>query len=120
MSEKPEVYLFDEAAKLNLTKFELGGKGYGLVEMTKIGLPVPPGIVITTRMCNEYFKKGRQLWPELKEAIVEKVHKLEEKTGKKFNDDQNPLFSFRKVRRTLLYAWHDGHSAQPRYKRQGC
>jgi pyruvate phosphate dikinase (EC 2.7.9.1) len=55
MSEKPEVYLFEEAAKLNMTKFELGGKGYGLVEMTKIGLPVPPGIVITTRMCNEYF-----------------------------------------------------------------
>ena len=91
MSEKPEVYLFEEAAKLNMTKFELGGKGYGLVEMTKIGLPVPPGIVITTRMCNEYFKKGRQLWPELKDAIVEKVHKLEEKTGKKFNDEQNPL-----------------------------
>ena len=91
MSAKPEVYLFEEAAKLNLTKFELGGKGYGLVEMTKIGLPVPPGIVITTRMCNEYFKRGRQLWPELKEAIVEKVHKLEEKTGKRFNDDVNPL-----------------------------
>ena len=45
-----EVYMFDEAAKKNLTKYELGGKGYGLVEMTKLGLPVPEGIVITTGM----------------------------------------------------------------------
>ena len=86
-----EVYLFEEAANMNLTKFELGGKGYGLVEMTKLGLPVPPGIVITTRMCNEYFKRGKKLWPELQNAITEKVKLLEKKVGKKFNDKENPL-----------------------------
>ncbi|MGC8558155.1 MAG: pyruvate, phosphate dikinase [Nitrososphaeria archaeon] len=86
-----EVYLFEEAAPLNLTKFELGGKGYGLVEMTKLGLPVPPGVVITTRMCNEYFKRGKTLWPELQGAITQKVKILENKVGKHFNDKNNPL-----------------------------
>jgi pyruvate,orthophosphate dikinase len=86
-----EVYLFEEAAPLNLTKFELGGKGYGLVEMTKLGLPVPPGVVITTRMCNEYFKRGKTLWPELQDAITQKVKMLENKVGKHFNDKNNPL-----------------------------
>jgi len=86
-----EVYLFEEAAPLNLTKFELGGKGYGLVEMTKLGLPVPPGVVITTRMCNEYFKRGKTLWPELQDAITQKVKILENKVGKHFNDKNNPL-----------------------------
>jgi len=85
------VYLFEEAAPLNLTKFELGGKGYGLVEMTKLGLPVPPGVVITTRMCNEYFKRGKTLWPELQDAITQKVKILENKVGKHFNDKNNPL-----------------------------
>lgn len=86
-----EVYLFEEAAPLNLTKFELGGKGYGLVEMTKLGLPVPPGVVITTRMCNEYFKRGKTLWPELQDTITQKVKILENKVGKHFNDKNNPL-----------------------------
>ncbi|MGC8660957.1 MAG: pyruvate, phosphate dikinase [Nitrososphaeria archaeon] len=88
---KVEVYLFEEAAPLNLTKFELGGKGYGLVEMTKLGLPVPPGVVITTGMCNEYFKRGKKLWPELQDAITQKVKALEKKVGKQFNDKNNPL-----------------------------
>ncbi|MGC8547878.1 MAG: pyruvate, phosphate dikinase [Candidatus Micrarchaeia archaeon] len=86
-----EVYLFDEAAKLNLNKFDLGGKGYGLVEMTKIGMPVPPGIVITTHMCNEFFEKGKKIWPELRQAILDKINILQQRTGKKFNDENNPL-----------------------------
>ena len=86
-----EVYMFDEAAKKNLTKYELGGKGYGLVEMTKLGLPVPDGIVITTGMCNKFFEKGKTIWPELKNAILEKVEVLERRTGKHFNDETNPL-----------------------------
>ncbi len=85
-----EVYLFEEAAKLHLTKFELGGKGYGLVEMTRIGLPVPPGIVITTKMCNKFFEE-KKLWDGLKKKIIEKMHRLEAKTGKKFGDPENPL-----------------------------
>ncbi len=86
-----EVYMFEEAAGLNLSKSELGGKGYGLVEMTKLGLPVPPGIVITTNMCNEFFKRGGKLWPELEAAILAKVSELERHTGKRFGDETNPL-----------------------------
>ncbi len=86
-----EVYMFEEAAGLNLAKSELGGKGYGLVEMTKLGLPVPPGIVITTNMCNEFFKRGGKLWPELKDTILVKVSELERRTGKRFGDETSPL-----------------------------
>ncbi|MGC9205317.1 MAG: pyruvate, phosphate dikinase [Candidatus Micrarchaeia archaeon] len=85
-----EVYLFKEAAKLGLTKAELGGKGYGLVEMTRINLPVPPGIVITTRMCNKYFEE-HGLWPSIEAKIYAKMHGLEKLTGKKFGDKKNPL-----------------------------
>ncbi len=85
------IYLFEEAARLNLTKFDLGGKGYGLVEMTKLGLPVPPGIVITTHMCKRYFKEGKRLPDGLKEAVLERLKAIEENTGKKFGDPNNPL-----------------------------
>lgn len=88
---KPEVYFFEEAAEKNLTKMELGGKGYGLAEMTKLNFPVPPGIVITTKMCNEFFNKGKTIWPELKKEILAKMGVLEKHTGKKFNDAEHPL-----------------------------
>ena len=86
-----EVYLLDEVPKESLTKSALGGKGYGLVEMIKLGLPVPPGIIITTRVCNEFFKRDKQIWPELKEVILAKVEVLEKRVGKKFNDVNDPL-----------------------------
>ena len=85
-----EVYTFSEAAKLHLTKNELGGKGYGLVEMTKIGLPVPPGIIITTRMCNKYFEE-KKLWKSIKEKILIKMKEIEKETGKKFGSEENTL-----------------------------
>ncbi|MGC8699834.1 MAG: pyruvate, phosphate dikinase [Candidatus Micrarchaeia archaeon] len=85
-----EVYTFKEAARLRLTKAELGGKGYGLVEMTRIGLPVPPGIIITTKMCNKYFKEKR-LWKSIKEKILAKMRKIENETGKRFASIDNPL-----------------------------
>jgi pyruvate,orthophosphate dikinase len=85
-----EVYTFKEAAKLKLTKNELGGKGYGLVEMTRIGLPVPPGIVITTRMCNKYFKE-KKLWNSIKKKILAKMKEIEKETGKRFGSTKNPL-----------------------------
>lgn len=88
---EPEVYLFEEAGKKNLTKNELGGKGYGLVEMTKLGLPIPSGIVITTGMCNEFFSRGRKIWPELEKTLLTHVTALEKQVGKKFNDSDNPL-----------------------------
>ena len=85
-----EVYTFSEAARLHLTKNELGGKGYGLVEMARIGLPVPPGIIITTRMCNRYFKE-KKLWKSIKEKILIKMKKIEKETGKKFGSEENTL-----------------------------
>ncbi|MGC8652276.1 MAG: pyruvate, phosphate dikinase [Candidatus Micrarchaeia archaeon] len=87
---KDEVYMFDEAAKLKLTKYELGGKGYGLVEMTGIGLNVPRGFVITTRMCNKFFEE-KKLWPSIKTQILSKMSRLEQETGKKFGSAENPL-----------------------------
>lgn len=86
-----EVYLFDEVPKGDLTKAVLGGKGFGLVEMTQLGLPVPHGMIITTRMCNEFFKKDKKVWPELKKEILKKVELLEKSVGKRFNDVDNPL-----------------------------
>ena len=74
-----------------MTKYDLGGKGYGLVEMTKLGLPVPPGIVITTKMCNEFFKNDKQIWPELKESILAHLNELQKKVGKRFDDPNSPL-----------------------------
>lgn len=91
MSKAVEAYLFEEAAELGLTRFELGGKGYGLVEMTRLGIPVPPGIVITTEMCRRYYKNGRRMPDGLWEKVVGLMKKLEEKTGKRFGDPSNPL-----------------------------
>jgi pyruvate,orthophosphate dikinase len=69
----------------------LGGKGAGLAEMTKAGLPVPPGFTITTEACNDYFAAGEQLPPGLWDDVVEAVHEVERETGKGFGDPQNPL-----------------------------
>jgi pyruvate,orthophosphate dikinase len=85
------VYSFEEAARLGLSKFELGGKGYGLVEMCKLGLPVPSGFIISTECCRQYFRDGKKLHGELKSKVVEKIRWLEEKTGKGFGDPRKPL-----------------------------
>ena len=82
------VYLFEEAKGLD--KFALGGKGLGLVEMTSIGLPVPPGLIVTTQACREYLRTGQvpsELFSELKAKLAE----LERKTGKKLNSPERPL-----------------------------
>lgn len=69
----------------------LGGKGANLAEMTNIGMPVPQGFTVTTEACTRYYEDGRQLAPEIREEILEYVEKLENMTGKKFGDPQNPL-----------------------------
>jgi len=69
----------------------LGGKGAGLSEMTRIGLPVPPGFTITTEVCRRYFELGRQLPPGLEEEMHRRVAELERKTGKEFGGETNPL-----------------------------
>jgi pyruvate phosphate dikinase (EC 2.7.9.1) len=82
------VYDFEEGSEKmrNL----LGGKGAGLSEMTRIGLPVPPGFTITTEACKDYQKKG-YISEEIKQEVLEHLRKLEQKTGKKFGDPENPL-----------------------------
>ena len=86
---KKYVYSFEEGSKD--MKELLGGKGANLAEMTKIGLPVPPGITITTEACKEYYEKGLVLWPELKQQVEEKFEELQKKIGLKFGDKENPL-----------------------------
>src|SRR5579863_6052195 len=69
----------------------LGGKGAGLAEMTKIGLPVPAGFTISTEACDYYYKNGKKYPPELKKQVAENVAKLEKVTRKKLGDPKNPL-----------------------------
>jgi pyruvate,orthophosphate dikinase len=69
----------------------LGGKGAGLAEMSRIGLPVPPGFTITTDACLEYYRLGRQFPPGLLDEVREKVKTIEQRTGKRFGDPKNPL-----------------------------
>ncbi len=73
----------------------LGGKGANLAEMTRLGLPVPPGFVITTEACNSYFDAGRRLWPALKEEIEQELLYLERSTGRKFGGESPLLLSVR-------------------------
>ena len=83
------VYLFKEG---NADMRELlGGKGANLAEMTSLGLPVPQGFTITTEACTQYYEDGRQINEEIQGQINEYIGKMEEITGKKFGDSENPL-----------------------------
>ena len=89
MEKKKYVYLFSEGnAKMREL---LGGKGANLAEMTKIGLPVPQGFTITTEACTKYYEDGRQINADIQAEIMEYIAKMEEITGKKFGDTENPL-----------------------------
>ncbi|WP_276902040.1 pyruvate, phosphate dikinase [Blautia hydrogenotrophica] len=83
------VYMFTEgnATMRNL----LGGKGANLAEMTNLGLPVPQGFTITTEACTQYYEDGRKINDEIMGQIMEAITKMEEVTGRKFGDKENPL-----------------------------
>ena len=83
------VYLFSEG-NANMRNL-LGGKGANLAEMTNLGLPVPQGFTITTEACTQYYEDGRQINDEIQAQIMEYIDKMEEITGKKFGDKENPL-----------------------------
>ena len=86
---KKFCYLFTEGnAKMREL---LGGKGANLAEMTNLGLPVPQGFTITTEACTQYYEDGREINPEIQAEIYEYIAKMEEITGKKFGDIENPL-----------------------------
>ena len=88
MSQK-FVYLFSEG---NATMREiLGGKGANLAEMTSLGLPVPQGFTISTEACTKYYEDGRKINDDIQAEIMEYIVKMEEITGKKFGDLENPL-----------------------------
>ena len=86
---KKYCYLFSEG-NANMREL-LGGKGANLAEMTNIGLPVPQGFSITTEACTQYYEDNREINPEIMAEINEYIVKMEEITGKKFGDKENPL-----------------------------
>jgi pyruvate,orthophosphate dikinase len=90
MKNSKYVYLFEEADGTN--KKLLGGKGAGLAEMTHMGLPVPPGFIVTTEACLHYYENKKKLPKGLIEAVEANLKTVEEKTGKKFGSSQSPLF----------------------------
>ncbi len=83
------VYLFSEG-NANMREL-LGGKGANLAEMTNIGLPVPQGFTITTEACTQYYEDGQKINDAIQAEIMDYVSKMEEITGKKFGDKENPL-----------------------------
>jgi pyruvate, orthophosphate dikinase len=97
--QKKWVYLFDQVelaekevgGSWDKVRALLGGKGSGLADMTRAGVPVPPGFTITTQACNAYLSEGGQFPAGLWDEILDAIRAIEEKTGKKFGDVANPL-----------------------------
>ena len=89
MEKKKYVYLFSEGdgSMRNL----LGGKGANLAEMTRIGIPVPQGFIVTTEACNKYYEDGKQITNSIVEEIHANIKELERITGKEFGSNTNPL-----------------------------
>src|SRR5882672_8805002 len=83
------VYLFEEGNGSDKSLF--GGKGAGLCEMTQAGLPVPPGLIVTTEVCNAYYANNKQFPEGMWEQVTDALHQVEEKVGKGFGDAKNPL-----------------------------
>ncbi|MBQ9083260.1 MAG: pyruvate, phosphate dikinase, partial [Clostridia bacterium] len=83
------VYLFSEG-NANMREL-LGGKGANLAEMTRLGLNVPQGFTISTEACTQYYEDGRKINDDIQAEIMEYIVKMEEITGKKFGDLDNPL-----------------------------
>src|SRR3989338_10864751 len=84
-----QVYFFNEGDGKN--KKLLGGKGAGLCEMTKLKLSVPPGFIITTEVCKNYYKNSKKLPRALLSEVKRNIAKIEKHTGKKWNSNENPL-----------------------------
>ena len=88
-------YIYQFAQGDKTMKSLLGGKGANLAEMARIGLPVPPGFIVTTEACNQYLSRGEGLWPELKAEILENLRLLEQQTGRSFGGREPLLLSVR-------------------------
>src|SRR5437588_10505424 len=88
-SDHKWVYLFEEGD--GDERALLGGKGAGLADMTRAGLPVPPGFIVTTEVCNAYYTNGKNFPEGRSEQVIDGLRTVEAKTGKKFGDPDNPL-----------------------------
>lgn len=86
---KKWVYLFEEGDGQD--KALLGGKGAGLADMTRAGLPVPPGLIVTTEACNAFYANEKRFPEGMWEQVKEGLQKVEAKVGKRFGDTENPL-----------------------------
>ena len=104
---KKYVYLFAEGN--GKMKELLGGKGANLAEMTNLGMPVPRGFTVSTEACTQYYEDGELISQEIQDEIMKNVATLEEQTGKKFGDKENPLLVSVPFRRARIHAGHDGH-----------
>ena len=93
MMSKKYVYVWNNRRVEGNAKMKdiLGGKGANLAEMALLGLPVPPGFTISTEVCKYYWDNGMKLPDDLKPAVEQAMHELEEVLGKKFGDNDNPL-----------------------------
>ena len=109
MSTQKMVYLFEQGSAE--MKSLLGSKGANLAEMSRIGLPVPPGFVITTEACNRYYEENRQIWPELEQEVRQCLEVLESTTGRRFGGEASA--ALRALRGGDLHARHDGHGIKP-------
>ena len=120
------IYQFEEVGRPKPTaggKWDgvlglLGGKGANLAEMTRLGVPVPPGFTITTEACNAYLDSGGSfpdgMWEEVQAAMAN----VEQASGKTFGDPQNPLLDLLPFRSPLFHAGHDGHGLKHRPQRR--
>jgi len=101
------VYLFSEGnARM---RDLLGGKGADLAEMARLGLPVPPGFIVTTQACNAYHAAGEEFPPGLWGQILDALKEIEKLTGKRLGDPRDPLLVSCPLRGQALHAGHDGH-----------
>jgi len=105
---KKMVYQFHEGTKE--MKAILGGKGSGLAEMAKMGIPVPPGFTISTEVCEYYYQNQQQYPKELWEEVKSHLHQVELDTGKSFGNPMNPLLV---SVRSGAAVRHDGHNPRP-------
>jgi pyruvate,orthophosphate dikinase len=84
-----QIYFFNEGDSKNKKLF--GGKGAGLLEMTRLGLPVPPGFTITTEVCTKYYENSKKLPKNLMPEVRQNIMKIEKRVRKKFGSDKDPL-----------------------------
>ena len=100
----------------------LGGKGANLAQMAKLGLPVPPGFTISTKVCDFFYKNNKKIPKKIVQQTKKEINIIERITKKKFGDLSNPLLVSVRSGSRSFYAWNDGYYLEFRPKRQnrGC